>query len=163
MSDTSSAATPPRVWTSRWWCACTLGVASAVVVWLVPGCRREAAQELHPVKGRVTLDDAPLDHGSLTLRPNDSDSWDHPTGMIRDDGTYDVYTNGKAGAPPGTYRVVAFVTEDLPRSDGAAHPGMPESIIPARYNDPERTPLRLEVTASPVAGTYDLRLTSDGS
>ncbi len=103
----------------------------------------------------------PLGHGSLTLRPDGPDkSWEHPTGMIGPDGVYTVYTGGKPGAHPGMYRVVVFVTEETDSND-PAHPGMPKSIIPARYNDPELTPLRLDVMASALAGAYRLELVSD--
>jgi hypothetical protein len=117
--------------------------------------------QLAPVRGVIFFDGMPLDHGSITLRPDGPrGSWEHPTGMIGPDGVYTVYTGAKPGAPPGMYRVVVFVTEQAD-ADDAAHPGMPKSIIPARYNDPELTPLRLDVMTSAPAGAYRLELVSD--
>jgi hypothetical protein len=135
-----------------------------VAYWLlvaVCGCGPAPDPQLAPVRGQISFDGTPLDHGSLTLRPDGPDkSWEHPTGMIGPDGVYTVYTGGKLGAPPGMYRVVVFVTEETDPGD-PAHPGMPKSIIPARYNDPELTPLRLDVMTSAPAGAYSLELVSD--
>ena len=125
------------------------------------GCERKAGETLFPVTGRITLDGQPLSSGSLTLRPDGvGASWQQPTGMVAADGRFVVYTNGREGVPPGTYRVVAFVTETTRTAAGAARPGLPRSLIPARYNDPQQTPLRWKVVAQPTANTYDLELTS---
>jgi hypothetical protein len=53
-----------------------------------------------------------------------------------------------------------FASEPLTNADGTAHPGLPQSIIPARYNQPDATPLRLTVTERPSSTSYDLELKS---
>lgn len=133
----------------------------ALIVAVSMGCEQKVAETLFPVTGQIKLDGQPLNSGSLTLRPDGLDQhWQQPTGMIEAGGHFVVYTNGRAGAPPGTYRVIVFVTETTATEAGAARPGLPRSLIPARYNDPLQTPLRLEVVAQPTAGAYDQELTS---
>jgi len=125
------------------------------------GCERRAGETLLPVTGRITFDGQPLTGGSLSLRPDGGNTnWQQPTGMIDANGRFVVYTNSQAGAPPGTYRIVAFVTETTKTETGAARPGLPRSLIPPRYNDPQQTPLRLTVVAQPTADAYNLELTS---
>lgn len=109
----------------------------------------------------MTLDGKPLPLGSVSLRPEGTgEAWDQPTGMVSETGEYVVYTTGREGAKPGKYRVIVFATEATTDDQGAAHPGMPRSIVPGRYNDPKKTPLRVEVSAHPAPGAYDLELTS---
>ena len=125
------------------------------------GCGEEDGPLLVPVTGRVLLGDAPIGPGSLSLRPSaDGQNWDQPAGMIAADGTYQVFTNGKAGAPPGDYTVVVFIHEQ-PANGGSAHPGLPQSLIPVRYNDPAQSGLSLRVDPDALPDSYDLRLTAD--
>lgn len=136
-----------------------LGIALLVAA--TTGCQPKPVETLFPVTGHITLDGQPLGSGSLTLRSDGPDvNWQQPTGMVEESGKYRVFTNGREGAPPGRYRVIAFVTENARLEAGAARPGLPQSLIPARYNDPRQTPLRLEVVAQPTANAYDLELTS---
>jgi hypothetical protein len=53
-----------------------------------------------------------------------------------------------------------FATEAAAGSAGSAHPGLPQSLVPVRYNRPDETPLRLKVVAKPAADIYNLKLTS---
>jgi len=115
---------------------------------------------LSPVRGRITLDGQPLPRGSVSLRPVSAGSTHQPTGMIEPAGEFVIYTNGRAGALPGQYHVVVFATEGTTAADGAARPGLPKSLIPTRYNQPDQTPLLLEVVTPGVAKSYDLELTS---
>lgn len=125
----------------------------------VSGCGDEESPQLLPVNGRVLLDGAPLGPGSLSLRPEPGGSWDQPAGMIADDGSYRVFTNGHAGAPAGKYTIVVFIHEQ-PAEPGAAHPGLPQSLIPTRYNDPATSGLSLTITSDAPPDAYDLKLTS---
>ena len=125
------------------------------------GCQQKVGEPLFPVTGRIMLDGQPLPRGSLTLRIEATgQSWHQPTGMIDDEGRFIVYTNGREGAPPGAYRVIVFVTEAATTEKGAARPGLPRSLIPARYNDPEQTPLHVRVVAQPSLNAYNLELNS---
>jgi hypothetical protein len=141
---------------SRWF-----DVAGIALAFAFGGCHEQAGSELIPVSGRVLLDDAPIGPGSLSLRPiAGTGTWDQPAGMIADDGAYQVFTNGKPGAPPGNYAVVVFIHEQPP-ADGSAHPGLPQSLIPARYNDPARSGLSLNIVPDALPDAYDLRLSAD--
>ncbi len=112
---------------------------------MLAGCADDGPK-LVPVAGRVTLDGQPLSNGSVTLRPEAGDSnWEQPTGSIDADGKYVVYTQRKPGAPPGKYRVVIFATAATKDASGAAHPGLPKSIVPAIFSDPKQTPLEIVV------------------
>ena len=125
------------------------------------GCSNPSQPGLIPVSGRVTLDGNRLPRGSVSFRPEEGrGGWDQPTGIISPDGQYVMFTNNQPGAPPGRYRVLLFASEAATATNGAAHPGLPKSLVPARYHDPQRTPLRLEVTPSAQPGAYDLELTS---
>ncbi len=145
-------------------------LAAAVILSLFTGCSETAPNDLVPVTGRVLLDGKPLESGSVSLRPESRETWHQPTGTLAGpEGTYVVYTSGRPGAPPGTYRVVVFASASARTSAGAAHPGMPKSLIPSRYNDPQSTPLRIvvpSVGSSPSSGpsaeppTFDLEIVS---
>ena len=121
------------------------------------GCG-SSSPALQEVRGTVRFGEAPLTTGVVSLRADQGNTTQHvPTGTIDGSGHYRIYTNSQPGAPPGRYRVVVFATE--PTVDtGKASPGMPKSLIPARYNHASTSPLVFEVTASPAAGSYDLRL-----
>lgn len=124
------------------------------------GCGGDNRPKLVPVAGRISLDGKPLSSGSVTLRPESAQGgWEQPTGIIEADGKYVVYTQGRAGAPPGKYRVVIFATGPTKSADGAAHPGLPVSLIPAMYNDPAQTPLQIDVEAG-AKRSFDWELTS---
>ncbi len=127
---------------------------------VVIGCNGKPRDVLYPVRGKITLDGKPLPRGSVSLRPETHEAGHQPTGMIEPAGEYVVYTNRRAGASPGSYKVVVFATEAAAGAGGAAHPGLPQSLVPVRYNRPEETPLRLEVVAEPAAGVYNLELIS---
>jgi len=132
--------------------ACLLSVLA------LSGCREEVSG-LTAVRGRVTLDGQPLLSGSVSLRPEDGmAAWERPTGMIDAQGNFVIYTQQREGAPPGKYRVIVFATEAVTAADGSPHPGLPRSLIPARYNDPAKSPLHIEVPSSANSGTFDLEL-----
>jgi hypothetical protein len=130
-------------------------------VLLLAGCGRKPGEVMYPVKGRITLDGKPLPRGSVSLRPASGLPGHQPTGVIEPAGEYTIYTNGRQGAPPGGYKVVVFATEATTSPDGTARPGLPKSLIPIRYNQPDQSSLRLDVVAQPVSGAYDLDLSSN--
>ncbi len=125
---------------------------------LCTGCADSPQPQLYPVRGRITLDGQPLPRGSVSLRSLTPGVWDQPTGVIEPPGQYTIYTNRRAGAPPGSYRVVVFATESAAKAPGGLHPEIPKSLLPNQYNHPEQSPLRLEVVAKPSPQAYDLQL-----
>jgi len=133
-------------------CAIALSLA-------LSGCS-DSGPRLVAVAGRVTLDGQPLATGSVTLRPDAAEgNWEQPTGSIEADGKYTIYTQRRPGAPPGKYRVVVFATAPTKDAKGAAHPGLPTSIVPEIFSDPARTPLEIEVDPVKKAA-FDLELLS---
>lgn len=133
----------------------------ALIVLVACGCGGKPKELLHAVKGRITFDGQPLPRGSVTLRPESTQTtWHQPTGVVEPAGEYVIYTNGRPGAPPGAYRVIVFATEAAVNTDGSARPGLPKSLIPLRYNQFEQTSLRVDVVAQPTAKAYDLELVS---
>ncbi len=109
-----------------------------------------------PVKGKVTVDGEPLKQGSIVFRP-DADKGNtlalEPAAQIADDGTYELNTRGKPGAPPGAYRVTVMAQVPLdpknPYSRG-------KLLVPQEYTAKDTTPLRIEVVDHPAPGAYDL-------
>jgi hypothetical protein len=107
-----------------------------------------------PVSGKVTLDNKPLTGGLVTYVPNASkgnnSKWGG-SGTIKEDGSYELTSAGKRGAPPGHYKVTVQTMI----------PGGPASAvqISSRFNDLTTTPLEVEVKESPEAGAYELKVT----
>jgi hypothetical protein len=133
--------------------------ACALLAW---GCG-QSGPKLAPVSGKVTLDGKPLPGGTVSFYADatkGNQSKDIPTGKIKE-GSYELLTEGRKGAPPGAYKVVVFAdqysTDAPPLPIGTAE--QPRSIINTRYNRPDRTPLAVEVVDKPAAGAYDLKLT----
>jgi hypothetical protein len=128
-----------------------------LLVVCIAGCGSSGPGRLVPVKGTVTLDDKPLPTGSLVFKPDaakGNNSPLEPAGTIADGG-YSLFTKEKEGAPLGWYKV-GIVAEEA----SAADPYAPrKSLVPARYNDVETSGLSIEVSTSPAAGAYDLKLT----
>jgi hypothetical protein len=112
---------------------------------------------LLPVSGQVFYDGQPLTTGTVSLHPTEA-TGHVPTGVINAEGRYTLSTNYQPGAPPGQYRVVVHATEPIVPIPGKAHPGLPKSLIPARYNQSSTSPLDVEVKPDAPADAYDLRL-----
>lgn len=135
-------------------------------VCFAPGCGNKVS--LTPVSGKVTVDGTPITAGQVSLipdvlNPNDERAKGQtvaPTaglssGTINSDGTYKIFTAGKEGAPLGKYKV-NVTPSMMPSGDPKAAPA---SGFNRKFSDPQNSPLRIEVTASPAAGAYDLKLT----
>lgn len=147
-----------RIFRRGWLIGCSLAFAAALLS--MAACSKTPADDLVPVSGQIILDGHPLSGGAISLRPESRETWHQPTGAITPEGRYTVYTTNRPGAPPGRYRVVVFSTGPSRTAGTAAHPGMPKSVIPMKYNDPNSTPLRIDVVATPLAEAYDLELVS---
>jgi hypothetical protein len=124
------------------------------------GCAGGRSDALLPVAGQVTEEGKPLARGTISLRPDlekGNKSQDHPTGTIGAGGRYVLFTSGREGAPAGAYKVVVFCNEPV-EIKGKAHPGMPKSLIHERYNQPNTTPLSVEVKVDAPAAAYNFDL-----
>ena len=76
--------------------------------------------------------------------------------------THITNTDSGKGAPPGWYKVIVAATGEPPpppKGPLKSRP-IPKSVVPSKYGLAEKTPLEIEVVASPSAGAYDLKLTA---
>src|SRR5262249_51735700 len=79
-------------------------VLSALAGVCLAGCGAGAVVR---VQGKVTVNGDPLAAGVVIFQPDsarDNSSQQEVRGVIRPDGTYDLLTNGRAGAAPGWYK-----------------------------------------------------------
>lgn len=117
---------------------------------------------LVPVKGSVSVGGKPLAVGSVSFRPDASrgnTSAHHPTGSIAADGSFELVTLGKPGAPVGHYKVLVFADANTDaKTNTAAHPKPPAWLTDPKYTTEKTTDLRAEVVATPEPGRYDLKL-----
>lgn len=103
----------------------------------------------YSVSGKVTVDDTPLTTGGVLFVPDKdkgNTSTQQPEAKISESGTYEVYTDYKAGAPPCWYKVVVVAK---------TAPPMAVSLIHERYSSVATTDLSIEVKSG---GNYDLKL-----
>jgi hypothetical protein len=136
---------------------------------LVLGCGQKDVS-LAPVSGKVTVDGQPLTSGSVSLlldvplgNEGAKEASKAPTaglsgGKIGPDGTYKIYTGGKEGAPLGKYKVRVIPPQTETKKDKDAKEA-PDIGYNKKYTDANKTPLHIEVVASPQPGAYDLKLT----
>jgi len=128
----------------------------ALVLLAPTGCESGG---LHKVSGKVTVDGAPLNTGSVRFVPDKekgNNTKTEPAGQIGSDGTYTLTTDGKIGAPPGWYKVSISASE-IPDS---SKPYSGKSLIASKYNDPATSGISIEVVSSPKSGAYDLQATA---
>jgi hypothetical protein len=118
----------------------------------VPGCGQ--SEKLYPVSGKVSLGNGPLTMGLVSLVPDAGNpTKSHPSASIEADGSYNVTTNGKTGAPAGKYKI-AVTTMVPPGSDTTVTPVQ----IQHKYMDANTSGLSYEVKEHPEPGQYDLKL-----
>jgi hypothetical protein len=138
-----------------------LALAAGALLGAAAGCGG-GGEKLLPVRGKVTLDGQVLTVGAVSFRPDaarGNASKHVPTGPIAADGTYELITLKRQGAPPGWYKVVVFADANALKPGGTAHPLPPAWLTKPRYRDEKTTDLSVEVVEAPRAGAYDLKLT----
>src|SRR5262245_34440886 len=115
--------------------ATVLPCALLLAVW---GCGGSGSANLVPVSGKVLAGGKALTRGTVSFRPDKSRKnldTAEPSGEIGPDGTYTLYTNKKAGAPPGKYFVLVEASEAIdPKNPSAT----PKSLIDPKWADAER-------------------------
>lgn len=124
---------------------------------LLFGCgNSEYVPPLAPVKGKVTVDGAPLTSGQVSLVPVVPPSQPVPPSMgkVGTDGTYEIFTSGKSGAPLGKYKV--WISPPTIPTEGGGPPDAPP--YNSKYRDQKKTPLEIDVVAKADPGKYDLVL-----
>ena len=136
---------------SRWSPTAHVGAALCCCGLLIlAGCGSRV--KVVPVEGKLTLTDGqPSPSGHVVFAPIEMDPNVPrslaPEGIIRKDGSYTLFWNGKPGAPVGKYRVVFQGSLDKRWS-----------VIPAEYFNPEKSPLEVEVVENKPEGGYDLKV-----
>ena len=129
------------------------------------GCNSEKVETLVPVVGTVKVQGKPLTLGWITFYPDEArgnTSARLPLVEITTDGTYELTTNGKPGAPPGFYKVVIAATRDvIPVRPPRTQDGKPAPLnwlTHEKYTKPQSTDLLIEVVENPAPGAYDLEV-----
>ena len=108
------------------------------------GCHR-GPEYTGKVRGRVTLNGTPLSLGKVISSPTTGGRG--ATGAIQSDGTFVLKTIGQEdGVAPGAHRLVVLAFEGT--DDASTNPEADRRpLIPARYSDPNRSGLTLDVVA----------------
>jgi len=131
------------------------------------GCGGDGSSvKLVPVTGKVTADGKPLTVGTVTFQPDDSKgntSKAIPSGVVSENGTYKLFTDGKEGAPPGFYKVgVSPLGMSGSTMANPTDPKMMNSLTAATYNQrytmPGTSGISFEVKDQAAAGAYDIPL-----
>jgi hypothetical protein len=121
---------------------------------LLAGC---ASQRLEPVSGKVTVDGKPLEKGAVVYTPEESNPFKEEVRGDITNGDYTLFTQGRPGAPAGPYKVTVSGAQ-VPSNPKDPY-SVPVNLVNVKYTDLAKTDIRIEVTASPAAGAYDLKLT----
>jgi hypothetical protein len=112
------------------------------------------------VEGKVTVDGKAVSKGNVRFVPDKTkgnSATAEPTSDIGSDGAYQLRTQGKSGAAPGWYKV-SIVSQETPDS---TKPNAPvTSYVAAKFGDPEKSGISIEVVSSAPSGAYDLKATS---
>ena len=110
------------------------------------------------VHGTVTLDGKPLSSGNVISTPTAEGRG--ATGAIQSDGTFVLKTIGQEdGVAPGAHRLVVLALEESDEANTNPEADR-RPLIPARYSDPNRSGLTLDVVAG-ESHEIELKLTSD--
>jgi hypothetical protein len=100
------------------------------------------------VSGKATVDGKPLTKAGVFFAPDkDNPIKEIPRGWSDENGVFHIQTGDRKGCPPGWYKV--FVMVEQKRG------GIAPSPVNAKYLDPAKSPLSIEVVANPKPGAYD--------
>jgi hypothetical protein len=133
----------------------------SVFVFVLAGCGR--GETTIPVKGKVLLDGQPLTIGTVIFTPDaakGNTSLDEPRGKLDANGVYQVHNaKDRAETAPGWYKISISAQRLKDPSDRFSY----ESVIPAKFANPQTSGLALEVVAEPASGAYDITLSASKS
>lgn len=129
-------------------------LASAALVFLA-GCSGSTA-DIVKVSGKVTYDGQPVKVGNVQFLPVAGQTGVQPaTGMILEDGSYQMTSVHGKGVQPGNYQVSVSSMESI---DVTETPMPPKYLVPEKYSTPQTSGLTVEVKAG-AAMTHDITLT----
>jgi len=129
------------------------------------GCQRGSVSGTVPVRGKVTYRGQPVG-GATVMFLGGPES--RPAVAVTDaSGEYHLQTLDSDGALPGQYTVLVTKTDAPPADDrpvsmdeaakNRGQPIQPKQLLPAKYADPAKSPLKIEVIAG-QANVADLSL-----
>ncbi len=137
---------------------------------LLTGCGEPQIPQVHlvTVRGKILVEDQPVKSGSVSFRPDaelGNKTMEQPAGTIQEDGSFELFTLDRAGAPPGWYRVLVMadnmITVDPPESPVWPNypPGfLPKALVHDRYLSFKETDIKVEVKEKSQAEDYVIRL-----
>lgn len=131
--------------------------AAAALGWLVTTAGCGPKQEtFYPVKGKVTVNGRPIKATGAVALVADAAKGNttphEPRGTLDENGHFEVYTVNRPGAPPGWYKVLILAqTGQASVTDPYAEP---KWLAPTGYTTAAKTPLTVEVTATPPEAGY---------
>jgi hypothetical protein len=129
-------------------------VAAIASLSLTLGCGG-ASSNMAPVKGKITLDGAPLKTGVVSTIPTAGRG---AKGGINADGTFELGTNSENdGASVGLHKVAVLAFDKSAGQGAEAERGKP--LVPDRYLSPESSGLTIDVKAG-EENVVTLELTS---
>jgi hypothetical protein len=118
------------------------------------GCGKSNPFGAVPVSGKVTYRGQPVDQAIVTFAPEGDTR--PATAITVADGSFNLMTLDAEGAMPGRYVALVRKTEIPPEPAqgtsmeealklNARPPPAPKSLLPAKYGDAQRSPLKFEV------------------
>jgi len=137
---------------------------AAAAVLAAAGCTHSSG--LVPVSGKVTYKGQPVAGATIVFMGGESTR--PATAVSQPDGSYSLMTLDAKGVVPGEYMVVVTktdappVTAEPPSMEEAAKsanrpPLPPKELLPSKYGDPTKTPLKFEVKPG-QKNRFDLQL-----
>ncbi len=134
-------------------------IAACLSLVLLCGCGgAKPGPEIATVKGTVTLDGTPVDHGMVYFYPDSSQGTTGPTSnaVIDAQGNYTIVSAGdRQGAVIGFHKIRVEIRKP-PESERDTEPAL---LIPAKYNNPSTSGLTAEVKSG-IENIVDLPLVS---
>lgn len=120
---------------------------AALILALAAGCAGRGGDRATAVSGKVSYRGKAVGTGTVVFVPDGNRGTSGPPlcAAIQPDGSYQV-SAGNAAIPAGCYRVTIAAVAVPPAGPGQPF-GVPYSLLPDRYRDPELSGLACEVKA----------------
>lgn len=134
-------------------CYAAMLLAVALSTALVGGCGR--GMPAH-VAGRVTLNGAPLNVGTVAFHPTQSGTT--VASVVDQQGNYALQTGLTDGLQPGEYRVTVTAVSNPPSPTATPAEVAALFVTPRRYSDPATSGITCVVEKGST--TFDIALTS---
>src|SRR5262245_1118276 len=100
---------------------------------------------LNPVKGKVLYKNQPIKGALVTFHPKGHTDINtvRPTGLTREDGTFNVTTGQKEGAPAGEYVVTLICSEEKKGKKVGTEPAETRDRFGGTYAKPESSKIQV--------------------